>query len=230
MNSPLGRGLVDGLEGIHQAVDLDGTTGRITSSYLPWVNGGIQTFEGWAYRDVNTAYHHLFGDVGTSQHALRIDTGSNDVRFLPTAGAETIWAGAWPGTAQWTHWALITDATADTAELFINGASISVKSFVWSWPAGGGFEAGARLNAVLPWNGKFSRIAIYPAALSAARIAAHYAARTNGYNASVLADSPSLFWKLDETSGTVAADSSAGGTNTGTYTGTYTLNVAGPVP
>lgn len=42
------------------------------------------------------------------------------------------------------------------------------------------------------------------------------------YVSEVLADSPYLFWKLDDASGTTATDSSGNGRN-GTYTGTYTL-------
>ncbi len=42
------------------------------------------------------------------------------------------------------------------------------------------------------------------------------------YVSEVLADSPYLFWKLDDASGTTATDSSGNGQN-GTYTGTFTL-------
>ena len=45
------------------------------------------------------------------------------------------------------------------------------------------------------------------------------------YHSVVLADSPVSYWRLDETSGTNAADQQ--GANAGTYTGTFTLNVAG---
>ncbi len=45
------------------------------------------------------------------------------------------------------------------------------------------------------------------------------------YASTILADSPLSYWKLDETTGTSAADSGSGG-NTGTYTGTFTLNQA----
>lgn len=45
------------------------------------------------------------------------------------------------------------------------------------------------------------------------------------YAMEVQADSPVAYWKLDETSGTTAADSVGG--NNGTYTGGYTLNQTG---
>lgn len=46
------------------------------------------------------------------------------------------------------------------------------------------------------------------------------------YSTEVLADSPYAYWKLNEPSGTTAADSSGNGRNL-TYTGTYTLNQTG---
>ena len=49
----------------------------------------------------------------------------------------------------------------------------------------------------------------------------------NAYAAAVLADSPTLYWKLDEASGTAAVDLSGNGID-GTYTGGFTLNQAGP--
>lgn len=47
--------------------------------------------------------------------------------------------------------------------------------------------------------------------------------------AAILADSPTGFWKLDETSGTTAADSSGNGYNL-TYSGSYTLADSAIVP
>lgn len=46
------------------------------------------------------------------------------------------------------------------------------------------------------------------------------------YDATVLSDSPVLFWKLNETSGTSAVDHGSGG-YTGTYQGGYTLGETG---
>jgi hypothetical protein len=49
------------------------------------------------------------------------------------------------------------------------------------------------------------------------------------YRAAVMADTPSGYWRLDETSGTAAADASGNG-NAGTYAGGVTLNEPGPSP
>ena len=46
------------------------------------------------------------------------------------------------------------------------------------------------------------------------------------YESVCLADSPEIFWLLNETSGTTAADAS-GHSLSGTYTNTYALGAAG---
>lgn len=51
-------------------------------------------------------------------------------------------------------------------------------------------------------------------------------ASPSAYPAIILADSPTGYWQLNETSGTVAADSSGNG-YTGTYTGGFTLGQTG---
>lgn len=53
------------------------------------------------------------------------------------------------------------------------------------------------------------------------------AASESVYSAVVMTDAPVAFWKLNETSGTTATDSSGNGHN-GTYTGSPTLNQSGP--
>jgi len=76
------------------------------------------------------------------------------------------------------------------------------------------------------FNGAISRVAIYGAALSAATIRDHYDARGSAaYDALILAE-PDLvgYWKLDETSGAVAAD--AAGRNPGRYVGGVLLAAA----
>ena len=79
------------------------------------------------------------------------------------------------------------------------------------------------------WHGRWCMAAVYGAALSAAQVASHYAAMfsntqpTAGYDDTILGESSLVgYWKLDETSGTVAADSK--GSNPGSYNGGFTQN------
>lgn len=80
------------------------------------------------------------------------------------------------------------------------------------------------------FQGSIARVAIYGGRLSDARIAAHHAAAANGnYDATVLSE-PSLmsYYRLDETSGTVAHD--AKGSRNGTYHGGVKLGGAQWLP
>lgn len=56
----------------------------------------------------------------------------------------------------------------------------------------------------------------------------HSASASSSYASTVLADSPVVYLKLDETTGTTAIDYSGNGYN-GTYNGSVTLGVAGPL-
>jgi Concanavalin A-like lectin/glucanases superfamily/Fibronectin type III domain len=51
-------------------------------------------------------------------------------------------------------------------------------------------------------------------------------ALATGYSSTILADSPAAYWRLDESSGTSAADATSH-SNTGTYTGGFTLGQPG---
>ena len=84
--------------------------------------------------------------------------------------------------------------------------------------------------------GTIDDVAIYPAALAAARVSAHYAAsgRTvvapvrpaDAYGRAVYDDQPDLYWRHDETSGTAAIDTTTA-EGSGTYSAGVELNQAG---
>ena len=70
------------------------------------------------------------------------------------------------------------------------------------------------------FTGELDEVSVYSTQLTAARISAHYAARTGaGYSASVLADSPYLYWRLGdaqaERSGTRDRTTTPGTSSTG---------------
>jgi PKD repeat protein len=85
-------------------------------------------------------------------------------------------------------------------------------------------------------NGWIDEVAIYTQPLSAAQVQSHYTlsgrtstvppAPTDVYGAAVYASEPFLYWRLGETTGTVAADASAAG-SPGGYRGTPTRGVPG---
>ena len=63
-------------------------------------------------------------------------------------------------------------------------------------------------------------LAVYDRALTSGEVADHYAARASGYAAAIIADAPLMYFRLNESSGTVAVDSM--GNSSGTY-----VNMAG---
>ncbi|MDX6207391.1 MAG: hypothetical protein QOF39_3448, partial [Frankiales bacterium] len=77
-----------------------------------------------------------------------------------------------------------------------------------------------------PLSAGIDDVADYPSVLSAARVAAHDAARPSGYLAAVTADSPVGWWRLDDPSGPSAA-ATAGGP--GSYVGSVTYGASGAV-
>lgn len=136
------------------------------------------------------------------------------------------------------HIVLTWDNAAHTCNVYVDGVlqtNGSTPASAFSglssmfWHIGGlNGKTGWTLTANTFATASISNAAVYNSVLSAAQVQAHYQAMLNisvaQYNSLVAGDSPVYWWKLNETSGTVAADSA--GSNTGTYKGTVTLNVS----
>jgi YD repeat-containing protein len=194
--------------------------------YTPFENGSTRTFEGWANRDSSTTYDALFGGTTSDQTAPLFvlggegGTGSTDVIWRPSgsSGDAATWSNAWPGTGRWVHWALEFNEPDHLVELFINGQSMGTKTISSSYAdAPGDFNLGVSRGgggASDQFDGKLDDAAIYDYALGPSAIAEHYGKGL--YERQVKADSPSLYWRLGEASGSTAADSS-GNQRPGTF-------------
>ncbi|MEV7631667.1 PKD domain-containing protein [Microbacterium sp. NPDC089318] len=124
-------------------------------------------------------------------------------------------------------------------ELYLDGVKVgqrtdttSAQGYSGYWRIGGDSTwSGAQFFA-----GTVDEVAIYKGALTRQQVAAHYLAsgRTlegatapkDAYGAAVYGAEPTLFWRLDETQGTTAADAS-GSSQGGNYFGAHTKGVAG---
>jgi hypothetical protein len=133
-------------------------------------------------------------------------------------------------TGVWHHVAMVIGPTATVPTFYIDGTAYAgTASNTPNAPTSAGIigqdPAGTRWS-----NATIARAAVYSFALSGTRIAAHAAATTDAaYDTAVLADSPVAFYKLSESSGANAADSSGDG-KTGTYSGAgVTLGQTGPL-
>lgn len=198
------------------AVDLDGTTGLITTGYDPFVVGSVRTYEGLAWRDTSTSHDTLFGGtVGTGANNrpwCRLASGLNSFLWQPdeNIGSTATWTNAWPGNAQWVHWALVYDDSTFTSELFLNGISQGQRTTTNGYQSinTSNLEWGARRGGtgIDNFDGKMDEVAVYEYGLSAKTIATHATAVTTAFTAAtnypstVLADSPDRYWRFEESS------------------------------
>ncbi|MEW9534407.1 LamG-like jellyroll fold domain-containing protein [Microbispora sp. NPDC049125] len=165
--------------------------------------------------------------------------------YMDNAGR--IWFGVYPGgvrtvnsapgfnDGQWHHVVASLSETAGMA-LYVDGRKVgqapgttSAQVYSGYWRIGGdNLNGWPNQPSSAYLNGDIDEVAIYPAALSYDKVLDHYVAsgRTSPippapadpYGKAVYDDDPTLYWRLNEASGTVAADSGKGGVP-GTYTG-----------
>ena len=119
----------------------------------------------------------------------------------------------------WHH--LVATLGAGSAKLYVDGAlqgsqaSPDAYDYTGYWRVGG---HAMDVNNVTDFflDGAIDEAAVYNGALPIGRVSAHYAARTGGYAATVTADTPYLYWRLDDPAADIAGDAGGGG-KTGTY-------------
>jgi large repetitive protein len=102
-------------------------------------------------------------------------------------------------------WHLV-DATSSNGsiDLYIDGASVGTAT-ASNPTSNGNWRVGCDDTTALPmppidngFNGSIDDVAIYPGALSAAQVTAHWNARTTAtYASTITADAPTLYWRLD---------------------------------
>ncbi|SDO31354.1 PKD repeat-containing protein [Nakamurella panacisegetis] len=143
----------------------------------------------------------------------------------------------------WHH--VVATLGGDGSSLYVDGIRVARNSALNSASASAGYWriGGDNLTG---WPNKptsnylsagIDEAAVYPRTLTAQQIAAHAvaggksipAAPTDPYAAAVFNDGAETYWRLGETSGTVAADSGIFANKPGTYRGGFTLNQPGAI-
>jgi Concanavalin A-like lectin/glucanases superfamily len=137
--------------------------------------------------------------------------------------------GAW-------HLADVTYTVAGGINLFVDGTSVAtnttavpVNVYTGYWRIGYGgisFWPGAPSSNV-GFAGTVASAAVYSQILTASQISLNYGSTKGTCASAVLANSPSNYYKFNETGGSTAADSS-GNSIPGTYTSGVTFGAAGP--
>ncbi len=188
-----------------------------------------------------------FGDKQTfqsSNYDKQIYMGNNGrlVFGVNSGGIQTLTTTKAYNDGQW-HQVVGTQG-ADGMNLYVDGVRIARNTVTGNqningyWRIGGDAINGSWPNRPTSpfWAGSLDELAIYPSALSAATVAAHFALAggtptgtpTDAYGSAVYNDNPFFQWRLGEASGTTAADATGGGI-TGTYGNGITYSQTGAV-
>jgi hypothetical protein len=111
-------------------------------------------------------------------------------------------------------------------KMYVNGVMVTSTAFAGGNISNSGTPTiDAASTSFFP--GTIDEVAIYNYALTQTQVTKHYLAGLSGYAATVLADAPQGYYRLDENAGTNAYDAS-GNANTGTYAASgLTLNSPG---
>jgi hypothetical protein len=212
---------VSGDASVELSFKVAATAGTVGSgTYWPSVSPLVSTWTGAAD-----------GDFG-----IGIDSGGDLVAGMGSGGTNLTIAssGVSYKDGAWHHLVWTRDSTTGAMTLYADGAVVASG-------AGGTQPLTARSALSLgvfpsfsapagsiptPLDVSVDEVATYPTVLSAAQVAVHNAARTGAYAATVLADSPVGYWRLDETTGPSA---SAAVGAAGSYLGSVTYAVPGAV-
>lgn len=133
-------------------------------------------------------------DAATGWNLRMYDGTGSNVGWDLTGGTATLNA--------WSH--VVAVWTGSAARLYVNGALASAtngagRSGLYNASTSATFSIGSYDNGGSAITGSVDEIAFYPAALTAARISAHYTAASSStagtYQSSVMADSPRLYFQ-----------------------------------
>ena len=209
------------------SIVLLGTEGRVIlpDSELLAFDGAL-TIETWI-RTTQTATASLFQgyDPEAPHHGYGLRISAGLLGFYTDTGGWIDATGPEVNDGAWHH----VVARYDGLELvlFVDGVAVLTEATTppTAWRGRRSIGAVAVEAGEEAFNGNVDELAVYDFALPAFRVLAHYGAGTpSPYRSEILADSPSGWWRLDETvatAGATVADSSGNGQN-GATTGTVT--------
>jgi len=223
------RGLPGPLSGeVNRGLYVTGTNAYVAGG-TQLTNPNVFTLEVW-FATTSTTGGKLvgFGNAQTGQ-------SSQYDRHLYLNDSGQLLFGVYPGTVRtvqspaaynngaWHH-AVATLSPAGMA-LYVDGALVASRT---DTTTGENFSGYFRVgwDNLTSWTGPVSNFALtggvdefayYPSALSAARVAAHYAARSGAYGSAVLADGPAIHHRFDDG---IAQDASGNNRDGAYYSGT----------
>ena len=228
----------------------DGTTNGTAGASTTITGPDTFTAEAW-FNTTTTSGGKIvgFGDsqLGQSSNYDRhvyMDNAGHIFFGIYSGGVHTVQSAQTYNDGQWHH--VAAELSPAGMVLYVDGLKVGVSAsvtsgqpFVGRWRVGGD-NVGGWTNQPSSnfFAGSIDDVAIYPAALSGAQVRDHYTKSgrtvnippvpTDSYGAAVYADNPTLFWRVDETTGSTAKDTSPNAQD-GQYAGGETLGQASPV-
>ena len=184
------------------------------------------------------------GDSGSYDRHLYMDDAGQIIFGVYPGQTVTITSGASYNDGQWHH-VVATMGSAGMA-LYVDAKRVgqnptvtTAQAYNGYWKVGGDNIGGwPNQPSNEDFTGSIDDVAIYSAPLTAAQITSHYVASgrtapvgsrpSDAYGSTVFDAAPDAYWRLGESSGTVAHDITPNGAN-GNYTGGVTLGVPGAI-
>lgn len=160
------------------AAVLDGTSGYITTT-APGPSGNTFSVDGWANIAAGSPAGSRIVSTGTGTSGVEIYTAAGPAVTAAAGNGNTTATVTSPAlTAGWHHIAVTYNGA--TLALYIDGAAAGTASLTGPVTAGPGpVTIGRSYNTGSYLAGSIAHVAVYPTALSAARVAAHYNAAKN---------------------------------------------------
>jgi PKD repeat protein len=227
------------------ASNFDGSNAGFAATNSPIPGPNVFTEEVW-FKTTSTQGGKIlgFGDQNTGNSSnydrhIYMD-GSGAVYFgVYNNNSYTVQTGPGYNDGQW-HQAVGTMSPSgivfyvDGKRIGSNGGTSVAQPYNGYWRIGGD----SPWTGAAYFQGSIDDVSIYPTALSLTQVRQHFldsgrtivgaTAPADTYGATVWNDSPNVYWRLDETSGTKATDISGNGAD-GTYNSGVTLGTASPV-
>ena len=218
--------------GVSYAVGLDGVNGEgATAGYASWMLPTSFSLECWVRSTASAGYPAIFGVANgradSGQFVLYIRSGTIKATFTNTfAASSEVTTGSGMTDGNWRHVVVTHDSVSGSFILYINGSSVASNSRTGtpqsvSQPISiGGCGSTVDSN----WfSGDIAHCAYYGAALSPARVLAHYEAAAGIALAGGAAASASATGNLTETGSGLSGVASAASAATGAVKMAQTL-------
>jgi hypothetical protein len=228
----------------------NGSTGYIALPAAGIVTTFPASVEAWVYIP-NVTCKGAIIKLGDGTHGWGMGLGKGTANCWDNAGTSAVYLSglfegiAWlftsssgtadPLTVGWNHCAMTVDSAINSyaVTFYVNGVSFANANagHTPNAPSGNysiGADGGSSRFFCGEAGGRLAYCAVYNGVLSAARVSAHYAAASGAaYISAVLADTPTGFWELQDSTTGTPADSS-GNNHSATGNGVLTANLLGP--